>query len=207
MKANLWVIVAWCTTWSAVADEPASKATTPPAPAEARPVAPAMPKIDPAPTTAPATPVPVVRLPVANANANAASSTATASPERSAVSAEIGWSGSSTGLRSSPSMSSRTNRSWETRGAVPRLVKPERRTFGGFVVGFANLFNPFAPGSQGVGGPETYWYDSQPNVAPLPRGFRDERSHEPTANLLSIPLERDPGVVEAKPTPPPAPAR
>jgi hypothetical protein len=91
------------------------------------------------------------------------------------------------------SVTVRSNRMNEVSGVLPRLTRPERRGFGGFLSGFANLFNPFAPTAQGVAGAgdSRYWYDAQPNVAPLPRGFRDERTHEPTATLFMIGTDLD----------------
>lgn len=176
-------------------------------------------------TAAPAAlspPPPIVRLPVAGESAAPtppsvpATTTATTAPATApaatpgtpaptAGGASLGWSSDGVGLRSAPS-NLRTNRSFETRGSVPRLVKPQRRTVGGFLTGFANLFNPFAPTSDGVAARSANLYDGQYNVAPLPHGFRDERSHEPSAVLFSMPLEADPGEAK-KPAPRAEPVR
>lgn len=160
----------------------------------------------PVPSTSTAAPAPpVVRLPVpspagavSTAPVPAPGTTATGAPlptppvTTEPGAAQLGWSGEGVGLRSSAPTNLRTNRSFETRGSVPRLVRPPRRTFGGFMAGFANLFNPFAPTGDGVAQSAVHHYDGEFHRAPLPSSFRDERSHEASAILFSTPLESDP---------------
>jgi hypothetical protein len=172
---------------------PASPAATPaPAPAST----PADVPVSPSPDTAP--PVrnpglpPIVRLPVPDEPP----APGTPAPDTQQL---LGWSSDSVGLRTRPD-SVRTNRTVRTRGAVPKVVRPQKRTFGGFVASFANLFNPLAPIDQGVGVGSDNWYDGRNNAAPLPRGFRDERGHEPSALIFSTPLGPD-----REPDPEPAP--
>ncbi|MCC6231165.1 MAG: hypothetical protein IT580_00875 [Verrucomicrobiales bacterium] len=89
---------------------------------------------------------------------------------------------------------SQTNRTRGLEGAVPKLARPERKGIGGFFSGFANLFNPFAPVDKGSTPEATpaQQYDGQWNAAPLPRGFQDERYHEPQSVLIGGKLEGDP---------------
>lgn len=143
---------------------------------------------------------PIVRLPVGDeavaTEIPAPSPSPSAAPSTSG-SAQLGWS-DDLGLRTRVD-SVRTNRSVPLRGAVPKVVRPQKRTFGGFMTGFANLFNPFAPTSQGVGATTEHWYDGRNNTAPVPRGFRDERNHEASGLLFSTPLGKEP---EAEAEPP-----
>jgi hypothetical protein len=83
----------------------------------------------------------------------------------------------------------RTNLAVESVPLLPKLTRPERRGFGGFIAAFANLFNPFAPVEQGVASRPEYWYDAAINPGPLPRGMRDERFHEPKTELLVLGLD------------------
>lgn len=89
------------------------------------------------------------------------------------------------GLREPSVTTVRTNRSFEVKGSLPKVARPERKGFGGFLSGFANLFNPFAPTSKGVESRGEHWYDGGVQRNPLPRGFRDERAHEPQSALFS----------------------
>jgi len=175
---------------------------------------PSIPAASPSPPGLASPPPPIVRLPVSGNTTTEtpkpggtatppAGETTPASPP-TAGDAQLGWSNEKVALRASTAASSRTNRSFETRGAVPRLIKPQRRTVGGFLTSFANLFNPFAPLSPSEAATADHRYDGQYNVAPLPRGFRDERTHEASALIFSTPLESDPDA--PKPTPTPAPA-
>lgn len=179
---------------------PPAQAAAQPAQAPAQPAPavtePASPSTTPRPQAAP----PIVRLPISDTPAPAPSGLGLSGPGLPTANSQLGWSSDGVGLRT-PASTLRTNRPIEFRGAVPRLIRPQRRTFGGFITGFANLLNPFAPVEQGVGSPQGNWYDGRNNVAPLPRGFRDERSHEPSALIFSTPLGRDP-----VPDPDPAPA-
>lgn len=186
----------------------------------------------PAPPTAPAAavapplaspPPPIVRLPVGGDSGTAASAEAPSAPASGGVvpavpagsgpgapsgaaGSQLGWSNDSVGLRASGAALGRTNRPLETRGSVPRLVRPQRRTVGGFLTGFANLFNPFAPVAEGVATSAEHRYDGQYNPAPLPHGFRDERTHEASALLFSTPIEAEPDLPKAKaPTTTPSP--
>ncbi len=175
----------------------------------------AQPATDPAAPALASPPPPIVRLPVAGiapaealrpGAATAPADDPATAPSQGAGAAQLGWSSDGVGLRASTAASSRTNRSFETRGAVPRLIKPQRRTVGGFLTGFANLFNPFAPASRSEATTADHRYDGQYQIAPLPQGFRDERTHEPSALIYSTPLEPDPEEPKAKPanaTPPP----
>ncbi len=209
MKAILPAVLILLTGALALADEPVvnrsvgSTAATAadgagpgaPDPGLKLPVPAAMPVVDPVPAP------PVVRIPVPVPAPSAAG------PAGDATTAELGWSSDGVGLRSARNPIINTNRFSETRGVLPRLTKPERRSFGGFLTGFANLFNPLAPTSQGTAAREGHIYDGQLNPAPLPRGFRDERYHEAKWELLTVPLERDPDGFEREPIPAPAPAR
>ncbi|MCC7373589.1 MAG: hypothetical protein IT581_02965 [Verrucomicrobiales bacterium] len=141
----------------------------------------------------PAAAPPVVRLPAFNLSpAPSANATGSASTNLSAAgSSEFGL--TSGGSMSSPVGSTllSTNRPVENRGAIPKMLKPERRGVGGFLTGFANLFNPLAPVEQGAGGATEYWYDGQINTAPLPRAFQDERYHEAGLSLIRAPIDGD----------------
>jgi len=143
-------------------------------------------------------PVPVVRVPggaatsateVSGAAQGVAerAETVIPAPEPSADGAgvQLGWSSSAMGLREPTVTTLRTNRSFEVKGALPRVTRPERKGFGGFISGFANLFNPFAPTSKGVESRGEHWYDGGVQRNPLPRGFRDERMHEPQSAIFS----------------------
>lgn len=95
-----------------------------------------------------------------------------------------------TSLRqASTSATVQTNRLVTPRGPLPKLAKPERKGVGGFFTSFANLFNPLAPTKEGVGGATEYRYDGQYQRQPLPRGFRDEKTHEPTMELIGVNVE------------------
>ncbi|MGE3311834.1 MAG: hypothetical protein AB7O66_17850 [Limisphaerales bacterium] len=103
---------------------------------------------------------------------------------------QLGWSSTGVGLRE-PSVSTvRTNRGWTIEGIVPKAARSERRGFGGFLTGFANMFNPFAPVSKGVESRSEHWYDGGVQSAPLPRGMRDERFHEPKTAIISTDFGR-----------------
>ena len=149
-------------------------------------------------------PVPVVRVPVGGVPVPA-------EPEKSETravvvsesDAQLGWSSTSVGLRE-PSVSTvRTNRGIEMKGVLPRAARSERRGFGGFLAGFANLFNPLAPVAKGVETRGEHWYDGGVQSIPLPRGMRDERSHEPQTAIFSTEFGRG----EAPDTVAPSPAK
>lgn len=145
------------------------------------------------PPADPAAAPPVVRLPSFNLSpATTANSAANASTKPIVEgSSEFGLAtGGSAGVPVDSALL-RTNRTAESRGAIPKILKPERRGVGGFLTGFANLFNPFAPVEQGTGGATEYWYDGQLNTAPLPRAFQDERYHEAGLGLFRVPLDGD----------------
>lgn len=112
----------------------------------------------------------------------------TVSPDvASALSSEIGWVGT---IEARPSaVMPATNWIYQTRPILPRVSRPERRGFGGFMAAFANLFNPLAPVEEGTATSAEHWYDSQINIGPLPRVMRDERYHEPTTQILRVGLE------------------
>lgn len=162
----------------------------------------------PRPAAETSTPPPIVRLPVSGSVPETPAAEApTAIPEPAAPpntyttpGNQLGWKSEGVGLRDSAVRNIRTNRSFETRGSVPTLVKPPRRTVGGFLGGFANLFNPFAPTSAGVASSSLNHYDGQFNRSSLPLSFRDERTHEASAVLYSTSIESDPERT-AKPAP------
>jgi hypothetical protein len=149
-------------------------------------------------------PVPVVRVPVGGVvvPAEAESSPAPAVVV-SEMDTQLGWSATSVGLREPSVTTVRTNRGVEIKGVLPRAARSERRGFGGFLSGFANLFNPFAPTAKGVESRGEHWYDGGVQTAPLPRGLRDERSHEPQTAIFST----DFGGGDAPDKLPPAPAK
>jgi hypothetical protein len=183
-------LILLATTSLVFGQEPAAStppaATTPPPTSEA--------------TTPSPPPPPIVRLPVSgNAAAPQPETIPAEVPEAAARPAmytspgnQLGWKSETVGLRDSTVRNIRTNRTFETRGSVPTLVKPPRRTIGGFLGGFANLFNPFAPTSDGVASSSLNHYDGQFNRAALPHSFRDERNHEASAVLFSTSIEADP---------------
>lgn len=105
------------------------------------------------------------------------------------VSEELGWGSGRMELRQPAVGPLPTNGATAWKGVLPKTVRPERRGLGGFLAGLANLFNPFAPAKDGTAGSVSYWYDSRPNAAPMPRGMRDERFHEPQTELLSFDLD------------------
>lgn len=152
--------------------------------------------------------VPIVRLPVAPvANVptpGPASGETPASEGRDpARAAAFGFQAGGVELRPPAFSSLKTNGPVELKGPVPKLMKPQRRTFGGFVSSFANLFNPLAPLTAGESSTESYRYDGRVNRSPLPRGFRDERFHEPQALIIGVGLDGEPRKVEEKPSTPP----
>jgi hypothetical protein len=154
-------------------------------PAPAATPSPAQPAAIPAdPAAAP----PVVRLPAFNLGPGPSSNATNAG---TGGYPEFGLETAGTASASTTSFTLRTNRTIESRGAIPKVLKPERRGVGGFLVGFANLFNPLAPMEQGTGGATEYWYDGQLNTAPLPRAFQDERYHEAGLGLIKVPLDGD----------------
>ena len=156
----------------------ASPGTAVPAPAPAIP--PAMPGGAPSVSDSAVVPVPAVRLPGGGAIDPAATNLPTGN--------DLEWRSGTVELRPGDVVV-RTNRSTAPTGVGPRIVKPERKGFGGFLSGFANLFNPFAPVEQGTEVRSEYRYDGQINPVPQPRGLRDERTHEPQTELLSVGLE------------------
>jgi hypothetical protein len=104
-----------------------------------------------------------------------------------AFAGELGW---STNLAARQTVVSTVGTNeLRNRPVLPKLVRPERRGFGGFMASFANLFNPLAPTEQGVAAGREPWYDAQINTGPLPRSMRDERFHEPQAGLVMIGLD------------------
>lgn len=145
-------------------------------------------------------PVPVVRVPVGvggveagvGESGEAAPSTVSRSPVPGGAS-ELGWSANGVGLREPTVSNVRTNRSYELRGVLPKVTRPERRGFGGFLSGFANLFNPLAPTAKGVESQGQHWYDGGVRSTPLPRGLRDERSHEPQSVIFGTEFGRGSG--------------
>lgn len=169
----------------------------------ARPAGAEMP---PAPSLAPpqpvSVPVPVVRVPTgptpvsaatpapADGKADVSGEGAALAPGATGLNTQLGWSSTGVGLREPSVTTVRTNRGVEMRGVLPRAARPERKGVGGFFSGFANLFNPFAPVAKGTESRNEHWYDGGVQSAPLPRGFRDERYHEPKTDLFSTGLER-----------------
>lgn len=149
--------------------------------------------------------VPIVRLPVApGVNAPtpgpASGEAPTVQGSDPARTAAFGFQAGGVELRPPAFSSLKTNGPVELKGPVPRLMKPQRRTFGGFVSSFANLFNPMAPLAAGESSAEEYRYDGRVNRSPLPRSFRDERFHEPQALIIGVALDGEPRKVEEKPT-------
>lgn len=192
-------------------------------------VVPAQPQATPAPpATAPArvetrgegtsASVPIVRLPVAVPAEGGDGKDATASKDASAPGGiapgntaeteplrptSVGFQTGGMVLRQPHMSSLKTNGPVELKGPVPRLLKPERRTFGGFLSSFANLFNPVAPLSPAEAGVEEHRYDGRVNRTALPRGFRDERYHEPQALIIGVGLDGEAKRVEDKESAPP----
>lgn len=216
MNALLTAVILAVSTTLALAEDPPASPPSVPAPPAAPAPAPA-----PADVATETVPTPLVRMPAppsllpAEATAPAGAPVKAAAPvveekpgAALAGGGELSWKADGVTLRQPAAAAStitlRTNRSLESGGSLPRLVKPERRTFGGFMAGFANLFNPFAPTSQGVAASQANWYDAQPNVAPLPRAFRDERTHEASAILFSTEIDGEPRKAEAAPAKTPA---
>ncbi|MBX3744613.1 MAG: hypothetical protein KF833_04840 [Verrucomicrobiae bacterium] len=103
--------------------------------------------------------------------------------------AEVQWLSEPVELRVPTAAEVRTNRVSRTRGALPEAGRTERRGVGGFLAGLAGLFNPLAPVERGVAVPPAHAYDGQLQPAPLPRGFRDERYHEPRVEVLLVDFE------------------
>lgn len=207
LSATVWILSAAL----AAADEPPSSPAVPgpavPAVGTATAVAPAA-SAPESTTPAEPAPIPVVRLPGGPVAATPAATKESAAEGGTPGQGELGWRADGVTLRQSPGMAGatvRSNRVSEPGGVLPRLARPERRGFGGFLAGFANLFNPFAPTRHGVAAGETHWYDGQGNIAPKPRAFRDERTHEPTTTLISLDVDPDLPREEAAPaTPEPA---
>ncbi len=149
---------------------------------------------------APAAAAPVVRLPPSPSPVAAPAPPATSPAETTVGAAEFS---TPTGLRvgttsarelSGAVSATDTNRFRDTlHGAAVTVTRPERRGVGGFFAGFANLFNPLAPMAKPDPSPvPAYTYDGQWNSAPLPRGFRDERYHEPQSVIVGFSPEPDP---------------
>lgn len=159
-----------------------SPVTTPAPPAPPAQAAVSTPAVT---VTDPAAAPPIVRLPPP------ATGTSTADPAAAAAGAQLGWSADDVNLRRSPqvTLTPRTNVLGESRGIIPKVAKPERKGLGGFLGGFANLFNPFAPVEKGVAASPAYWYDGDLQAAGLPRGFRDERYHEARTELIAVDLD------------------
>lgn len=103
--------------------------------------------------------------------------------------AEAQWLSDPVELRVPTAAAARTNRVSRTRGALPGAARTERKGVGGFFAGLAGLFNPLAPMERGVAVQPAHTYDGQLQPAPLPRGFRDERYHEPRVELLLVDFE------------------
>ncbi len=190
-----------------------------PAPGGVEP-APAVPSV-PAVGAPVSVPVPVVRVPSGPAAVSSTGpSTGAAFPpglelEGAAgagpgmgLRAQLGWSSYGVELREPTVTTLKTNRNIEVGGVLPRVTRPERKGFGGFLAGFANLFNPFAPTAKGVESRNEHWYDGGVQSAPLPRGLRDERSHEPKTAVFSTEFGRGRGTdaEPEAPTPKVAPA-
>lgn len=141
-------------------------------------------------------PVPLVRIPtgpgVAPAEAEIArplEGTDVGAEVGAVADAQLGWSSTAVGLRE-PSVSNvRTNAVGSSRGSCRRL-RDRSDKVSGFLAGFANLFNPFAPTAKGVETRGEHWYDGGVQAAPLPRGMRDERSHEPQTPIFSTDFGR-----------------
>lgn len=115
----------------------------------------------------------------------------------------VGFQTGTLDLRSPPVSPLRTNGPVELKGPVPKLMRPQRRTFGGFMSSFANLFNPLAPVGSGESSTEEHRYDGRVNRSPLPASFRDERFHEPQALIIGVGLDGEAKKVEDKDTVPP----
>lgn len=131
-------------------------------------------------------PVPVVRVPVGDVVVPAeVEPTQMPAVVLTDTDMQLGWSATSVGLRAPTVTTVRTNRGMEFKGVVPRVTRSERKGFGGFMAGFANLFNPLAPTTKGIETRGESWYDGGVQTAPLPRGLRDERSHEPQTAIFS----------------------
>lgn len=96
------------------------------------------------------------------------------------------WSSANVGLRPTPEQTVVAPRPVKVRTPLDKTMPADRKGFRGFAAGFLQLFNPFAPLEAGTSAQNVHWYDSQLNSAALPRGFRDERTHEPQAVLVSI---------------------
>lgn len=145
------------------------------------------------PPADPAAAPPVVRLPAFNLRPASAANPAGNTSTNLSVEGSSEFGLATGGSASVPVGSTllRTNRTVESRGAIPKMLKPERRGAVGFLAGFANLFNPLAPVEDGTGGATEYWYDGQLNTAPLPRAFQDERYHEAGLGLFRAPLDGD----------------
>ncbi len=211
LSATLVAVGAWA------AQDPTSTPTPTPPPAPTPGTTRALP--EPGPAVAPAPPArttpptsvpdpaaapPVVLVPIARdpgKPAGGAPGEATGSTvSRMPVAGQVRWTESGTALRPRVQHPTGTNPPIDTRSVLPRLTRPERRGFGGFLKSFGNLFNPFAPASEGVAAKGEYWYDGDVRNIPLPRGFQDERYHEPQLQIQVYSLEpRD--RTEQKPEP------
>lgn len=186
MKNNLVLATLACalalTLRPTLAADPSPAASSVPSVA---PAAPALPPVSPPAVADPTAAPPVVRLP------SPAAGGPTPDPAATDASAQLGWSADDVELRRSPTvtLTPRTNILGESRGILPKVMKPERKGLGGFLGGFANLFNPFAPVEKGVAASPAYWYDGDIQAAGLPRGFRDERYHEARTELIAVDLD------------------
>jgi hypothetical protein len=189
MKAMCCAALAALGTLAALGQEPALAPVNSPSP-DAPPAA-TVPPPDPGAPTPPETTGPPARNPGPLSE-----------PETGAVlSGNVGWSPGGVELRQPATATAGTNRVTPPKGVVTRIARPERKGFSGFLAGFANLFNPFTPAAKGVESRPEYWYDGGINTAPLPRGFQDERSHEPKTDLISIGVEGEPQPAPVQPAP------
>lgn len=181
MKPALTVI-AWLATALVAVGQPALPTPDPaPGPREEAPSIPSSPE-----ALQPQPPVRFPGNPIAESPA-----VETSAPVAPVASGQIGWTGSAVALREPSVTAPRTNTPLEMRGVVPKLSRTERRTFGGFVTGFANLFNPLAPTQEGTAASTEHWYDAEIRPRPLPSAFRDERFHEAKFELIAVGLEGD----------------
>jgi len=102
----------------------------------------------------------------------------------------LAWTSPVLSLREIPITPSRRSRGPEAHGVFARAARSSSPGFTGFLLGFSNLLNPFAPPSAGVETSGENWYDGSVRSNPLPWGLRDERFHEPQTPEFSTELSR-----------------
>lgn len=106
------------------------------------------------------------------------------------LSNRLAWTAPVLSLREIPVVPARRSRGNEAHGVIPRAARPSNPGLAGFLLGFSNLLNPFAPQSLGVETTGENWYDGSVRSNPLPWGLRDERFHEPQTPEFSTELNR-----------------